>query len=79
MLYDQDLPRFIWAEECNTTMHIQNLTHRALGKKISEGVFTGKKPKVSHFIIFGNISYCHMSDDKQTKLDQAAEKGFFIG
>lgn len=45
MLYDQDLPRFLWVEECNTTVYIQNKTpHKALGKKTPEGVFTGKKP-----------------------------------
>jgi len=78
MLYDQDLPIFLWAEACNTTMYIQNRApHRALGKK-TLGVFTRKKPKVNHLRIFGNISYCHMPDDKRTKLDQTAEKGVFV-
>lgn len=45
MLYDQDLLRFLWVEECNTTVYIQNKTpHKALGKKTPEGVFMGKKP-----------------------------------
>lgn len=64
MLYDQDLSRFLWAEACNTTVYIQNMTpHRALGKKTT-GVFIGKKPEVIHFGVFGSIAYCHMPDDK---------------
>ena len=37
MLYDQDFPRFLWAEACNTSVYIQKRTpHRALGKKTPE-------------------------------------------
>jgi len=58
MLYDQDFPKFLWAEECNTTVYIQNkVPHRALGKIMSKEVFSRKKPKVSHFKVFGNIAY----------------------
>jgi len=39
MLYDQDFPRFLWAEACNTMVYIQNRTaHRALGKQTLEGI-----------------------------------------
>jgi len=70
MLYDEDLPRFLWAKECNMTIYIHNKTpHRALGKKTPKGVFTGKKPKVSHFRIFGSVAYFHMLKKIHTKLD----------
>ena len=49
MLYDQDLPKYLWAEACNTIVYIQNRTpHRASGKRTPKGVFIGKKPEVSH-------------------------------
>ena len=33
MLYDQDMPKFLWAKACTTTVDIQNRTpHTALGK-----------------------------------------------
>lgn len=80
MLYEPDLPIFLCAEACNTTAYIQNRTpHKAFGKKTLKGVFIGKKPEVSHFIIFGNVAYCHVPDEKHTNLDQTADKGFFIG
>ena len=54
MLYDQDMPKFLWAKACNTVVYVQNRTpHRALGKTTPERVFTEKTPKVSNFKIFG--------------------------
>eukprot|EP00253_Pinus_taeda_P009826 PITA_09826 len=44
-----------------------------------EGAFTVKKPEVSHFRIFGSVVYCHVPNEKRTKLDQNIERGFFIG
>jgi hypothetical protein len=50
MLYDQDLPRFLWAEACNTAVYIQNRSpHKVLGRKTPEEVFTGRKLEVGHF------------------------------
>ena len=70
MLYDQDLPKFLWAEACNTMVYIQNRTpHRSLWKKMFEGVFIGKKSKVNHVRIFGSLAYCHILDEKRSKLD----------
>eukprot|EP00253_Pinus_taeda_P028945 PITA_28945 len=80
MLYDQDLPRFLWEEACNNPVYIQNrIPHRALGKKMPKGVFTEKKPEVSHLRIFGSVAYCHIPDEKRSKLDQTVEKGYLVG
>ena len=59
MLYDQDMPKFLWVEACNTTIYIQNrVPHRALGMVTPESVFTGSKLEVSHIKIFGSMVYC---------------------
>ena len=50
-----------------------------MGKKTQGGVFTGKKPKVSHVRIFGSVAYCHVPDEKHSKLNQTAEKWFLVG
>eukprot|EP00253_Pinus_taeda_P032176 PITA_32176 len=61
-------------------MYIQNrFPHRALGKMTLEEAFIGKKPDVRHFKIFRSIAYCHVPDDKHTKLDHTVEKGYFVG
>ena len=80
MLYDQDMPKFLWAEACNTTVYIQNRTpHTALGKITPESVFTGSKPEVSHFRIFDSITYCHVLSEKRKKLEVTAESGYLVG
>ena len=80
MLYDQDMPKFLWDEACNTTVYNQNRTpHTALGKIMPESVFTGIKLEVSHFRIFGSTTYCHVPSEKRKKLEMTAEKGYLVG
>lgn len=80
MLHDQDMPHYLWAEVCNTTVYIQNrVPHKVLGKMTLEEVFTGKKPDVSHFRIFESLAYCHILGDTRTKLDQTTKRGYFVG
>ena len=80
MLHDQDLPQYLWAEACNTAVYIQNrVPHKVLGKMTPEEAFTGKKPDVGHFRIFGSLAYCHILGDTCTKLDQTTERGYFVG
>ena len=80
MLYDQDMPKFLWVEACNTAIYVHNrIPHNALGKITPESVFTGSKPKVSHFRIFGSATYCHVLEEKRNKLDKTVEKGYLVG
>lgn len=80
MLYDQDMPKFLWAEACSTVVYIQNRDpHRALGNITPEEVFSQKKPEVSHFIILGSVAFYHVPNEKCIKLDQTEEKWFFMG
>lgn len=44
-----------------------------------EEAFTGKKPNVRHFKIFGILAYCHIPGDTCSKLDQAVKRGYFVG
>ena len=74
------MPHYLWEEVCNTTVYIQNrVPHNVLGKMTPEEAFTGKKPDVGHFMIFGSFPYCHIPGDTHTKLDQTAERGYFVG
>ena len=45
MLHDQGLPFFLWAEACNTSFYIQNMSpHIVLESKTLEEDFIGEKP-----------------------------------
>ncbi|MCO5608611.1 hypothetical protein L7F22_062824 [Adiantum nelumboides] len=44
-----------------------------------EEKYSGKKPDLSHFKLFGCIAYVHIPDELRTKLDPKAEKCIFVG
>ena len=44
-----------------------------------EECFSGKKPEVSHFRIFGSLTYSHVPSEKRTKLEPTVEMGIFVG
>ena len=80
MLHDQGLPFFLWAEACSTAVYLQNRSpHRAVGSKTPEEMYSGKKPEVGHFRIFGSLTYSHVPSEKRTKFDPTAERGIFVG
>jgi hypothetical protein len=80
MIHDQDLPMHLWEEETRTIMYVHNrLSHSALGFKTPEEMFSGKKPEVSHFKIFGYPIFVHIAKEKKTKLDPSGNKGIFVG
>ena len=80
MLHDQGLPKFLWGEDANTILYVQNRSpHQALDFKTPEEVFIGKKLDVSHSIIFGSPVYFHVPKEKRSKLDASGKKGTFVG
>ena len=80
MLHDQSLPFFLWAEACSTVVYLQNRSlRRVVGNKTPKESFTGKKPEVSHFRIFGCLTYSHVPSGKRTKFEPTAERGIFVG
>ena len=42
-------------------------------------MFTGKKPDVSHFRIFGSPVYFHVTKEKRNKLGASGKKWIFVG
>ena len=80
MLHDQFLPMHLWAEAHNTVVYVQNhCPHRVLGMSTPEEAFTGKKPDVSHFKIFGSFVYVHVTKNARKKLEPNVEVGIFLG
>ena len=80
LLHDQGLLMHLWVEACNTAVYVQNChPHRVLGMSTHGEAFTGKKPNVSHFNIFGSFFYVHMTKDTRKKLEPTNEVGIFVG
>jgi hypothetical protein len=80
ILHDQGLPLLLWVEACYTAVYLQiRSPHRPVGGKTPEEAFSGKKPDVGHFRIFGCLTYSHIPSEKRTKLEPMAERGIFVG
>jgi len=80
MLHDQKLPKFLWGEDTNTTVYVQNrVPHQTLDNKSPEEVFTGVKPNIGHIRIFGCQIYFHVPEDKRKTLEATKKKGTFVG
>lgn len=80
MLHDQGLLKFLWGEDANIVVYVQNRSpHQALDFKTPEEVFTSKKPDVSHFRIFGCPVYFHVPKEKRNKYEASGKKGIFVG
>jgi hypothetical protein len=63
-----------------TAVYVQNRSpHKTLRNMTPEEAFTGVKPEVGHFRIFGCPVYIHVPKEKRTKLDPSGRKGTFVG
>jgi transposase InsO family protein len=77
MTHDQDLPMFLWAKACSTTVYVQNKSpHRILGDKTPKVTFPVVKPKIGHLRIFGCPIYIHVPVENRTKLEPSEQKAY---
>jgi hypothetical protein len=69
-----------WAEAVNTACYAINrlYLHRIL-KKTSYEVFTGKKPNVSYFRVFGSKCFILVKRGRKSKFAPKAVEGFLLG
>jgi hypothetical protein len=80
MLNEKNLPNYFWAKKVATVFYIMNQTPITIVHGMTlEEKFIGKKPYVSHPILFGCIAYVHVHDEKRSKLNPKDEKCIFIG
>ncbi|MCO5599410.1 hypothetical protein L7F22_053513 [Adiantum nelumboides] len=77
---EKNMPPCYWDKIASTAVYTMKRTPNAAVHDMTlEEKFTGKKPDVSHFKVFGCIAYMHVPDEFRTKLDPKAEKCVLIG
>ena len=70
MLSEKKMPKTFWAEAATWSVHILNRSPTlAVRNKTPEEAWSGVKPSVKYFRVFGCISHVHVPDAKRTKLD----------
>ena len=74
------VPKTFWPETVNWSIHILNRSPTFVVQNMTpKQAWSGRKPVVNHFRIFGCIAYAHIPDQKRKKLDDKAEKCVFFG
>lgn len=80
MLKGKGLPNQFWAEAVNTAVYILNRSYtKALDGKTPHEAYSGKKPSVSHFKVFGSECYMHVPDQERNKLQPKSTRCIFLG
>ncbi|KAE8656273.1 hypothetical protein F3Y22_tig00117005pilonHSYRG00292 [Hibiscus syriacus] len=80
LLTTSGIPKSFWPEVVNWSIHILNRSPTFVVQNMTpEKAWSGRKPSVNHFQIFGCIAYAHITYEKRNKLDNKGEKCIFLG
>jgi hypothetical protein len=70
MLHAKSLPHRLWAEALNCATCIQNRSpHRYIKDNTHYEAWSGLKPEVAHFLIFGSRAWARIPSEKRKVLD----------
>ena len=70
MLSEKQVPKKFWPEVVNWTTHVLNRSPTLAVKDMTpEEAWSGVKPNVNYFQVFGCIGHVHVSDKLRQKLD----------
>jgi hypothetical protein len=80
MLFAKQIPKTFWAEAANWSVHVLNRCPTlAVKNKTPEEAWSGIKPSVDHFRVFGCVSHVHVPDSRRVKLDAKSLKCILLG
>jgi len=80
MLSEKKLPQTFWPEAVNWTIYILNRSPTLAVKNITpEEAWSGIKPSVEHFRVFGCLAHVHVPDVRRTKLENKSIACVLLG
>lgn len=80
VLTEKNLPRKFWPEAAKWTCHVLNRSMtNAVKDMVPEECWSGIKPSVGYFRIFGCIGHVHVPDQRRIKLDNRSRKCILLG
>jgi transposase InsO family protein len=80
ILFAKQIPKTFWAEAANWSVHVLNRCPTlAVKNKTPEEAWSGIKPLVDHFRVFGCVSHVHVPDSRRVKLDAKSLKCILLG
>jgi len=80
MLSEKNILKTFWPEAVNWTVHVLNRSPTlAVKNQTPEEAWSGIKPSVVYFRVFGCISHVHVPDSKRAKLDDKSLACVLLG
>ena len=80
MLSNKNIPKTFWPEAVNWTIYVLNRCPTLAVKDVTlEEVWSGVKPSVDHFRVFGCIAHVHIPEERRTKLDNRSITCVLLG
>ncbi|GAU25658.1 hypothetical protein TSUD_265850 [Trifolium subterraneum] len=80
MLKGKGMPNRLWAEAAATSVYIINrCPTKKLLDKTPYKAWTGAKPSVGHFKVFGSLCFRHVPEQLRRKLDDRSQAMVFLG
>jgi hypothetical protein len=79
MLSDKNIPKTFWPEAVNWTIYVLNRCPTLAVKDVTPEAWSGVKPSVDHFRVFGCIAHVHVPEERRTKLDNRSTTCVLLG
>lgn len=80
MLSEKMIPKTFWPEAVNWTVYVLNRSPTLAVKNVTpEEAWSGVKPSVEHFRVFGCVSHVHVPDVRRTKLENKSFACVLLG
>ncbi|RVW23197.1 Retrovirus-related Pol polyprotein from transposon TNT 1-94 [Vitis vinifera] len=80
MLSNKNIPKTFWPEAVNWTIYVLNRCPTLAVKNVTpEKAWSGVKPSVDHFWVFGCIAHVHVPEEMRTKLDNRSITCVILG
>ena len=79
-LEDKYLSPKIWDEVINCSSYVQNIfPHKSLEDKTPFEAWSGHKPNVSHFRVFGSKAWARILPEKRKSLQAQSKESIMVG
>lgn len=80
MLIGGQVPKFLWTEAAHTAVQLINsLSTRANNGETHEEHFSGLKPDLSKYRVFGCLTYVHIDKSRRDNLSPRSVMGIQLG
>ena len=80
MLAEKKIPKTFWPEALHWSIYVLNRSPTAaIPDMTPEEVWTGMRPSVEHFRVFGCIAHAHIPDARRTKLENKSRCCVLLG